>query len=262
VSVVPSTQYKLTWGASLGGYDGYVNASVNGRIASSINAHQYLSDVWVYNQVPWTTLSTETMAQATFEVVLLGSVLDTIVLSEVTAWCGSNPPLGLLPDGEFECGMGAWTLEVPDPACSAGAASNAAASGGALGNYAWVVNESGTPVYSNTQEGVSARILSPPLPVAPGGTYMLAFTTYFANQQQGFIGVMINDVAVYTRGPGDEGQSANTVFSPNTVFWTAGAGVTNATVRIEALFGGPGTMMVDSVIFVQANSAWSGANGE
>jgi hypothetical protein len=91
---------------------------------------------------------------------------------------------------------------------------------------------------------------------------MLAFVTYFTGFGLGFIGVMINDVPVYTRDPGDKGQNGPTVFSPNTIFWTAGAGVTNATVRIEALFGETGTMMVDGVIFTQVNSAWAGAHGQ
>lgn len=262
VSVAPSTQYKLMWGTYVEGIDGYETASVNGRSASTINVNQYSKDVWVYSQIPWTSLSTETTAQVTFEWVTLGGRLDTVVLSEVTAWCGNNPPLGILPDGEFECGLGAWTVEVPDPTCSAGAGSNAAASGGALGNYAWVVNEPEPPVYSNTQEGVSARILSAPLPVVPGETYMLAFVTYFTEYDLGFIGVMVNDVALYTRDPGDQGQNGPTVFSPNIIFWTAGTGVTNATVRIEALFGAAGTMMVDGVIFTQVNPAWAGKYGE
>jgi hypothetical protein len=69
-------------------------------------------------------------------------------------------------------------------------------------------------------------------------------------------------VALYTRDPGDQGQNGPTAFSPNTIFWTAGAGVTNATVRIEALFGAAGTMMVDGVIFTQVNPAWAGEYGE
>ena len=264
VAVQPSTAYKLTWGAYIDTDvdGGYQSASVNNLIIVTIGQSQYISQEWAYIQIPWTSLSTDTSAQVTFEWgSWLGGRLDTVVLSEITAWCGSDPPLGLLPDGEFECGLGAWTMQVPDPACEAGVGSNAAATSGWLGEYAWVVNEPQAPVSSNTQGGVSARIVSPPLPVVPGETYMLSFVTYFSSDYIGFIGVVINNEGVYTRDPADKPQNGPTVFSPNGVFWTAGAGVTNATVSIEALFALAGTMMVDGVIFVQVNPSWSGMGG-
>jgi hypothetical protein len=262
VSIVPSTQYKLTWGAFVNGITGDETASINGRGTSTINANQYLSQEWIYSQIPWTSLSNEMTAQVMFEWALLGGRLDTATLSELSSWCGNDPPLGILPDGEFECGIGAWTNQVPDPSCSAGAFSNSAATVGALGNKAWVAIQSTTPVSSNTDQGVNARIFTPPLPVVPGTTYMLAFVTYFTGFGLGFIGVKINDEPIYTRDPGDKGQNGPTVFSPNTIFWTAPSGVTNATVKIEALFSQAGTMMVDGVIFTQVNSAWSGASGQ
>ena len=260
VTVNPSTQYKLTWGLFVNGNSGDQTASVNGR-GTTINANQYLSHEWVYTQIPFTTLSTETTAQVAFGWETLGGRLDTVSLSEVTAWCGSNPPLGNLPDGEFECGIGAWTVEIPDPSCQASVHSNSAATGGALGSFAWLANQTQPPVHSNTDKGVNARILTPPLPVVPGETYMLSFVTYFTGFGVGFIGVLIDDVPVYTRDPGDKGQNGPTVFSPNTIFWTAPPNVTTATVNIEALFAETGTMMVDGVIFTQVNSAWAGTFG-
>lgn len=267
VPVVPLTAYKLVWAQLVlpgGSTTGRLTASVNGVEISTTTPTQYHPGYWVFSQAAWTAQSYDASASA----VLgwfggLGGRVDTVVLSPISAWCGPGaPPLGLLLDGEFECGLGAWTQQLPDPKCTAGVASNAAASGGKTGTKAWAVTCATAPMDQDTDMSVVARILSSAMPVEPGSTYMLAFTTYFTEYGLGFVGVMINGAALYTRDPGDTGQNGPTVFSPNTVFWTAPPGVTTAVVRLEAIIGEAGTMMVDGVIFTKVNDAWAGAWGQ
>jgi hypothetical protein len=262
VPIAGSTAYKLIWGTSVSGTSGTQFASINGRVVTTIGTGQYYPSVWVYNQAQWVSLSTETSANVSFVWTTLDGLLDTAVLSPVSAWCGPNPPIGLLADGEFECGLGSWSQQVPDRGAVAGASSNAAATGNRIGSLAWVASLVAPYNYSNTDLGVNTRIRSGSMPVVPGATYMIAFQTAFSAYGLGFVGLMVNDAPLYTRDPGDQGQNGPTVFSPNVVFWTAPAGVTAAVVRIEALMTFQGFTMVDGVIFVRVNDAWKGKFGQ
>ncbi|KAK0624983.1 hypothetical protein B0T17DRAFT_531607 [Bombardia bombarda] len=241
---------------------GFVGVLVNGRGSVTIDAVDYPTGLWHFSQMPWTPLAGETSAEIRIEWLGPAARVDTVTFAPVGAYCGgggsqSSVPLGIMPDGEFECGLGAWTQQVPDGGCVAGVVdiTSLAPIGGVspqgFGRSAWRAFEAGAPDPAKQELGVSARLVSPRVAVTPGRTYMLAFATYFDRYGVGFVGVMVNDVPVYTRDPGDAHQGLGW-FAPNQVFWTAPEGVTTARVRIEAVVGAAGTMMVDGVVFVEA----------
>ncbi|KAK3386187.1 hypothetical protein B0H63DRAFT_415418 [Podospora didyma] len=251
LSVTPGTKYKLTFGTWMdGNTQGFVGVRINGR-GRTVDAFDFPQSIWKFNQVSWTAQASETSTNIIFEWLGPEARLDTITFAPATAYCGPHPPLGIMPDGEFECGLGGWTSQKPDPGATAGVVNLSGGSIETFGNFAWKVFSPTDPIPANQELGVSARLISPSVPVTPGKTYLIGFTAYFDNFGIGFIGLMVNNQPFRTYDPGDRGVGTGW-FSPQQYFWTAPVGVTAAVVKFEAVMGKAGTMMVDSVIFVEA----------
>ncbi len=253
--VTPGVSYKVTFAAWMdGSSNGFVGLMINNGGQRTVAPGEIPFSQWGLIQHPWVAPAGITTADVALDWFGPAARLDTITFAPLSAYCGANPPLGILPDGEFECGLGAWTQEVPDSLCTAGVSSTVGlipATQGikAFGAYTWLASTGG-PNRSQQQNGVSARLTSAVMPVTPGKKYMLAFTAYFNNFGIGFIGVKINGAVVMTRDPGDSHQGTG-YFASNQWFWVAPAGVTTATVTFEAAFSSAGVMGVDSVIFVE-----------
>ncbi|KAI0435902.1 hypothetical protein F4803DRAFT_544043 [Xylaria telfairii] len=132
-----------------------------------------------------------------------------------------------VPNGDFECGLTPWIVQVPDSAITYSVAGPGYASSNSF-------QVKFTPPSARTESGVSARIISAPVRVVPNVPYQLSFWTYFDNAKAGFIGVQFNNVPKYTIDATDHGYGGN--FTLNTVNYTP----TNDTVAIkfEYLFGG------------------------
>lgn len=238
-----------------GSISGFIGLMINNGGQRTIDVSDYPQSQWNFIQHPWVSPVGTTTADIILEWYGPAGRLDTISFAPVIAYCGPNPPLGIMPDGEFECGLGAWTQQVPDSSCVAGVTTTTGlipANQGikAFGQYAWQAYSPG-PNRSQQEQGVSARLISPAVPVTPGKSYMLAFTAYFDNFNIGFIGVKINGYSVMSRDPGDRGQGTGW-FASNQWFWVAPAGATTATVTFEVALSSAGRMAIDSVIFVEA----------
>ncbi len=261
-AVTPGVAYKITYGTWMDSTtSGFIGLMINGNGLRTTDVGDYPQSQWNFIQHPWTAPAGTTSANFVLEWYGPQGRLDTISLAPVTAYCGPNPPVGIMPDGEFECGLGAWTQQVVDPGCVAGVSASpglipAGQGIGAFGQYAWQAYSATSPSPANQDLGVSARLISPAVPVTPGKTYMLAFLAYFSNQNMGFLGIKINGNPVMTRDPGDAGQNI-LWFAPNQYFWTAPAGVTTATVTFEVVQSTAGRMAVDGVIFVEAAQSFS-----
>jgi hypothetical protein len=137
-------------------------------------------------------------------------------------------------------------VQVPDPAATA----DVKFRNGNIGSGAFEVDFQTPPV--SPQQGVSARVISPVLPVTAGTSYYLQFYSFFDNLSAGFIGVMINGNPVYTVDATDKGAG---FYHVNDVIWVAPAGVTAANISFEFLFS-PGQSSVDridSVVFQAFN---------
>jgi len=257
VAVTPGAAYKVTYATWVDRTTtGFIGFMINGNGQRTIDVYDYPANQWNHIQHPWISPAGTTSAQVIFEWYGPAGRIDTITFAPLSAYCGPNPPVGIMPDGEFECGLGGWTQQVPDPGCVAGVASTAGliptGQGiGAFGAYAWQASSATTPNPQNQELGVSARLISPSVAVTPGKRYLLAFTAYFSAMNIGFLGVKINGNAIMTRDPADSGQNIKW-FASNQVFWTAPAGVTTATVTFEAVQSAAGLMAVDGVIFVEA----------
>lgn len=160
----------------------------------------------------------------------------------------STPTDGLLLNGGFECGLLYWDLEIPAYSYAEAYVSSGPEPGIDFdtGTKALKVIFPSSAV--SPEGGVSARITSRSVPVVPGTSYLLKFSTFFDNLDAGFVGVMFNGVPVRTVDARDNGWG---IFHANNLTWTPNAGVTTATVRFEFLFN-PGVGSVDrldSVIF-------------
>jgi hypothetical protein len=113
--------------------------------------------------------------------------------------CGSTctptpvpcPSLGLIPNGDFECDLASWTVQVPDPA-----ATPSIVTPGNTGAKAFQAHLGSSPV--SPELGVSARIISETVPVTVGAPATLTFSTFFTEGTEGFIGVQINGSPVLT----------------------------------------------------------------
>ncbi|KAI1113994.1 hypothetical protein F5Y14DRAFT_194105 [Nemania sp. NC0429] len=142
-------------------------------------------------------------------------------------------------NGDFECGLTPWVVQVPDAAASY----SVAAPGHGSSNSFQVRF---APPARSPQLGVSARIVSAPVRVVPGTPYRLTFWTYFDNQQAGFVGVQFNDVARYTIDAGDHGWGGD--FTLNTVDYTPTTDT--VTIKFEFLFGSTASLdRIDTVTF-------------
>jgi len=168
---------------------------VNNRPILTIDANDFGFGHWRFNQLPWAANATEIAATIKYE-FLFGKTtsvdkVDSVIFAPISASCGSSVPVGLLPDGEFECGLGAWTVQVPDTAATASVKTGNAD----IGQSAFEVDFHSPPV--SPQQGVSARIISKVVPVTSGAPHYLQFYTFFDNDNAAFIGVLINGAAVY-----------------------------------------------------------------
>lgn len=145
-----------------------------------------------------------------------------------------------IQNGDFECGLAPWTVQVPDPA-----ASYLIGSPGHTSPNSFQVRF--TPPTGGKDLGVSARIISAPVQVTPNVPYRLTFWTYFDNGDAGFVGVMLNDVPVYTIDARDHGFGGG--FTLNTVDYTPTSSA--VTVKFEFLYNDVLSLdRIDGVSFV------------
>lgn len=256
--VTPGVKYKYTFATWFDGISrGFVGTKINDRAGRTVSALDYPVTNWRFHQVPFQANATENEASVFFEWLNVESRLDSVTFAPLSAYCGNTSPVGLLRDGEFECGLGAWTQQKPDPQATAGVVNLGSDSlytnSFPMGDYAWRVVSPGVPNPANQELHVSARIISGSMAVTPGKKYLVYFTSFFSNRTVGSVGVMINNSPIYTRNPNDAAQGTPAVFSPNHIIWTNMAGLTSANVKIEALVFGAGTIAIDSVMFVELN---------
>ncbi|KAI0539597.1 hypothetical protein GGR58DRAFT_500038 [Xylaria digitata] len=168
---------------------------------------------------------------------------ETSTLSTVTttAISSSSTPAQdyFVPNGDFECGLTPWVVEIPDAAASYFVATPGHTSGNSF-------QVRFTPPTRGKELGVSARVISTPVRVVPNVLYRLTFWTYFDNQYAGFIGVKFNDVAWYTVDATDHGWGGN--FTLNTVDYTPTS--ETVAVKFECLFGSIASLdRIDGVTF-------------
>lgn len=262
--ITPNTDYKLTLATFFpnntnGGTSstGFIGVLINGRAGLTIDANDALPrERWRFRQVPWRSLAGETTAEIRIEWIGPPSLLDTVTFAPVSAYSSSSaPPLGILPGGEFESGLGSWSQQVPDPGAQAGVVSlplpGQVNPDYRFGAKAWRVYSAEKPNPDNQELLVSARLVSPTVSVVPGRKYMISFATYFDAFGIGFVGLQVNNQPVYTRDPADAGQGGIGWWGLNTVYWTAPEGVGSAQLMFEAVMSERGTMGVDAVVMVE-----------
>jgi hypothetical protein len=254
--VAPGVTYKLTFATWFApGSSGFTGIMINDIPYRTIDVFDFgPQGSWHFNQLGWTANATETSALIKFEFLYGGDSksvfkVDDVVFTPLSATCNPNPPVGLLPDGEFECGLGSWTTEKPDPAATISIATGA--SNANIGEKSFQVSFKPPP--QNAPLGVSARLISKKFTVVPGAAYYLQFFNFFDNTSAGFIGVMINDVPVYTIDAKDRNTPG--FYYSNDIVWTPAAGVKTATIKFEFLFGNAPASVdrIDSVVFQPFN---------
>ncbi|KAH8666019.1 hypothetical protein BGZ60DRAFT_432182 [Tricladium varicosporioides] len=251
VPVTPGQTYKLTFATWFDiGSSGFIGIMINNKPYRTIDANDFGMGHWHFNQLSWTANVTEVSAAPKFE-FLFGETksvdkIDNVIFAPLPATCGPKPAAGILPDGEFECGLGSWTVQTPDSAATASVKSGNAF----IGDKAFEVVFSPPP--KTPQLGVSTRLISKKLEVTPGTTYLLQFYTFFDNGDAGFIGLQINDQPLYTIDARDKGFGH---YNLNEVIWKPADGVKSATIKFEFLFGsGPLSVdRIDSIVFQPYN---------
>ncbi|KAH8668926.1 hypothetical protein BX600DRAFT_496920 [Xylariales sp. PMI_506] len=175
-----------------------------------------------------------------------GASFCAAVLLARTARASCDPIDGnAVYNGDFECGyLSSWTLEVPDTSAFA-----LLSTPGHTGSIAFEVELTAAP--ATPVQGVNARITSnQPIPVVAGATYQLTFWTNFSNLQCGFVGVMVNDIPIWTVDAGDHGASSAGSWEPNVVEYVAATDT--AVLKFEYLLG-PALCQVqtDTITFAQ-----------
>ncbi|KAK3386289.1 hypothetical protein B0T20DRAFT_484852 [Sordaria brevicollis] len=266
--ITPNTDYKLTLATFFPnntnggtGSTGFIGVLINGRAGLTIDANDNPGrEKWRFTQSPWRSLADETTAEIRIEWIGPPSFLDTVTFAPVSAYSTTTPPpLGILPGGEFENGLGSWTQQVPDPGATAGVVSlplpGQVSPNYRFGSKAWRVVSPLKPNPANQEFLVSARLISPTVAVVPGRKYLISFSTYFDAFGIGFVGLMVNNQPIYTRDPADLGQGGIGWWGPNTVYWTAPENVSSAQLKFEAVMSEAGTMGVDAVIVKEVNPA-------
>jgi hypothetical protein len=134
-------------------------------------------------------------------------------------------PNNIVPNGDFECGLLDWTLQVPDSSARTSISVESH-----TWSYAFEVDL--LQPAKTTELGVSARIISKPVPVEDGTGYELRFWTYFDGPDNGFIGVTINGGFGYAVDARDKGWGA---WHENIVNYKADS--STAIIKFEFLFG-------------------------
>lgn len=133
-----------------------------------------------------------------------------------------------MPNGDFECGLPPWTVQVPDTS-----ATYSITSPGNTGSNAFEVDLIAPP--ATPQLGVNARIISPALAVIPNTKYRLTFWANFNDLQCGFIGVQINDQPIFTVDATDHGAASIGTWTVNSVDFTSATAA--VTIKLEYLLG-------------------------
>jgi hypothetical protein len=150
---------------------------------------------------------------------------------------------GLIRNGDFECGLSSWTVQVPDTAASASL--SPASNTGATSFEIRLSRPIETP-----EQFISARLISQTFRVEPNVPCRLRFTTFFDNPDAGFIGVRINNRAVFTIDAKDKGSG---IWNTNSVDFTPGVDVFEAVIEFDFVFGNfagiPSIDRIDSVVF-------------
>lgn len=148
------------------------------------------------------------------------------------------PPLGLVPNGDFECDTTSWTVQVPDSA-----ASTSIVSPGNTGTKAFQVQTRSAPI--TPELGVSARIISSTINAAANVPSKLTFASFFTSTDAGAIGVQINDAPVYLLDAADKPAG---VWNSNSIDYTPSTD--QVVIKFEFLFGPyPSTARIDTVNF-------------
>ncbi|KAB5523124.1 hypothetical protein GE09DRAFT_1065552 [Coniochaeta sp. 2T2.1] len=148
------------------------------------------------------------------------------------------PPLGLVPNGDFECDLTGWTVQVPDSA-----ADTSIFSPGNTGSKAFQVHTKSAPI--TPELGVSARIISSTINAAANVPSKLTFASFFTNADAGFIGVIINDAPVYTIDAHDRPAG---VWNTNSIDYNPTTD--QIVIKFEFLFGPyPSYARIDTVNF-------------
>ncbi len=220
--VTPGVDYKLTFATffASGGAGGFIGLPLDDR-GPTIDAFDFPQDQWHLTQWPWDARAGETSLQVIFEWLGPASRLDSITFAPVSAYCGPSPPQGIMPDGEFECGLGAWSQQVQSAVVTAGVASTTAINtgAGAIGQFAWQATASAAV-------GLGALLVSPAVAVVPGVTYIVAFRIYFASAGVGSVAVLVNGVSLFTASTNNDPG----YFIPYQFFWRASSTTATATV--------------------------------
>lgn len=168
-----------------------------------------------------------------------GPSCPTSIITSTTNPACPTPTIGVVPNGDFECGITSWTPQVPDSA-----ATWKISSPGATGTNAFEADLLSAP--ATPELGVSVRVTSAAVAVTPGVPYVLAFNSWFDDLLSGFIGVMVNDSPIYTVDATDKGAGS---WQLNEVPYTPTT--STVTLRFEFLFGTqhePRVQKIDTVV--------------
>jgi hypothetical protein len=250
ISVTPGVTYLLsyaTWFDNL--QAGFIGANIN-DVSQTVDATDFGANSWHLNKLAWTAGAGVTTAVIKFEFIYTPSVsaidrIDTVSLVALAS-CDDGPWPGLLPNGDFECGIGSWTTQVPDTAVSF---AGVKASGGYISLKVFEVDFTAPAISPDPgllpDIGVSARVFSKPLPVTPGVVYKLSFYAYFSTGSAGFIGVQIGD----THALRVDAAPLFDIFKESSVLWTAPPGYNSASIKFEFLFSETSVLKIDGVVF-------------
>lgn len=187
---------------------------------------------------------------ATATVTVLASLTTATVTVTVTALpsataCATlpTPTVGLLY-GDFECGLGLWTVDIPDPAAKA----SVTTTNPNTGKMSFEVDFNGKAV--SPFFGESVRLFSPNVPVTKGAIYTLSFSTFFNNGAAGFIGVEMNGVPFSTDDAEDHQPVG--VWHAISVNFVATAATANVTFDFLFTNGVAATDQIDSITLTLA----------
>jgi len=244
IPVTPGVTYLLSYATWFdNGNAGFIGLMINDKPYQTVDAGDFGWNSWHLNKFAWTAGPGETAAVVKFEFLFVGTSVDRVdaVSFVALASCDDGPWPGILPNGDFECGIGSWSVDIPDPAATVAVKDT----GGYITSKVLEVDFQ-SPAISPVL-GVSATVTSKQLAVTPGVQYKLSFYAYFSPGSSGFIGVRINGNSGITVDAEDHYPVG--VYHPIEVYWAAPPGVTTTTVLFDFLFGTSNSInRVDGVI--------------
>lgn len=139
------------------------------------------------------------------------------------ATCAPSPSNSVVQNGGFECGIHPWI------GADLHRSTHSISSPGDNSAFAYEYDQNGplTPDPSANPASLSQQLL-----VSVGQAYRLTFRTYFdaCTTNEGFVGVMLNQVPVYTVDACDFGAGA---FKDNTVSFTAASSPLNLVFQFK-----------------------------